>query len=210
MKSKIAFLLFCMISMRIMSQDQVQTFIKEAQEFYTLKNYKQAQMSLQDAINELNKLMSGQVADILPAEINGLKAVDGGSTNTAAMGMMGGGMQISKRYEFPGKKENEADIQIIANSPMMNAMNMYMSNPSLMGQGAKSVRVGTQRAILKSEMQDFYDDNGVSKKIRSTQIQIPLGQTLITIEAKGFATEQDELAFAAKLDIAKIKAAVGE
>ncbi len=210
MKSKIIFLFFSMVSMQIMSQDQVQTFIKEAQEFYAQKNYKQAQLSLQDAINELNKLMSGQVSDILPAEINGLKAMDGGSSNTSAMGMMGGGMQISKRYEYPGKKENEAEIQIIANSPMMNAMNMYMTNPSLMGQGAKSVRVGTQRAIMKSEMQDYYDDNGNSKKIRSTQIQIPLSQTLITIEAKGFATEQDELAFAAKLDIAKIKAAVGE
>lgn len=199
-----------MLNMQLFSQDQVQAFIKEAQEFYAQKNYKQAQMSLQDAVNELNKLMSGQVADILPAEINGLKAIDGGSTNTAGMGMMGGGMQISKKYEYPGKKENEAEVQIIANSPMMNAMNMYMSNPALMGQGAKSIRVGTQRAIMKSEMQDFYDDNGNSKKIRSTQIQIPLSQTLITIEAKGFATEQDEIAFAAKLDIAKIKAAVGE
>jgi hypothetical protein len=209
MKVKIILLFFCMYTMQLFSQDQVQAFIKEAQEFYAQKNYKQAQMSLQDAVNELNKLMSGQVSDILPAEINGLKAVDG-STNTAGMGMIGGGMQISKKYEYPGKKENEAEIQIIANSPMMNAMNMYMSNPSLMGQGAKSARVGTQRAIMKTEMQDFYDDNGNSKKIRSTQIQIPLGQTLITIEAKGFATEQDEIAFAAKLDIAKIKAAVGE
>lgn len=48
------------------------------------------------------------------------------------------------------------------------------------------------------------------QKIRSTQIQIPLSQTLITIQVKGFANEQAELAFAAKLDLAKIKQAVGE
>jgi hypothetical protein len=37
---------------------------------------------------------------------------------------------------------------------------MYLNNPAMMGSGYKSVQVGSQRAILKSEMEDFYDDNG--------------------------------------------------
>jgi hypothetical protein len=209
MKTKIVLLLFILISTRIICQDQIQNFIKEAQGFYAQKNYKQAQLSLQDAVNELNKLISNQIVDLFPAEINGLKAVDG-SSNTSAMGMMGGGMQITKKYENPTKKENEAEVQMIANSPTMGAMGMYLNNPSMMGPDFKSVRVGTQRAILKSEMIDFYDDNGNSKKIRSTQILIPLSQTLLTVNAKGFATEQDELAFANKLDLPKIKTALGE
>jgi hypothetical protein len=81
---------------------------------------------------------------------------------------------------------------------------MFMSNPAMMGEGYKSVRVGTKRAILKSEMDDYYDDNGSSKKIRSSELQIPLNQTLITINLKGFATEAEELAFANKLDIDKL------
>ena len=124
--------------------------------------------------------------------------------------MLGGGMTIQKNYAHPTKKENTAELMIIANSPMMAAINMYMTNPSMMGQGYKSARVGTRRAILKNEMEDFYDDNGVSKKIRSTELQIPLTQTLITINMKGFATEADELAFANKLDIEKLKTALGD
>lgn len=209
MKKAYIFFVLTVFSLQLIAQDQVQSFIKEAEGFYAQKNYKQAQLSLQDAINELNKLMSGQVGDLLPPEINGLKAVDGSASNSN-LGVMGGGMQISKKYEYPGKKENNAEVQIIANSPMLNAMSMYLSNPSLMGEGSKSVRVGTQRAVLKSEMEDYYDDNGGSKKIRSTQIQVPLSQTLITLNLKGFATEQDEISFASKLDLAKIKAAVGE
>jgi hypothetical protein len=209
MKSIIIIFLSMIFVSGLSSQDQVQTYIREAQDFYTQKNYKQAQLSLQDAINELNKLMSGQLTEVLPAEINGLRALEANS-NTAGMGMMGGGMQITKKYEHPAKKENEAEIQIIANSPMMNAANMYLSNPSLLGPNAKSVRVGTQRAVLKSEMEDYYDENGGNKKIRSTQIQIPLSQSLITINARGFATEQEELSFASKLDISKIKIAIGE
>jgi hypothetical protein len=82
---------------------------------------------------------------------------------------------------------------------------MFLTNPSMMGKEYKSVRVGTNRAILKSELED--GNNG--KKIRSTEIQLPLGQTLITIRTNGFATEQDELAFANKLDLEKIKTALG-
>jgi hypothetical protein len=147
--------------------------------------------------------------DVLPAEINGLKAVADGS-NATGMGMMGGGMSINKRYENPTKRENEAEVVILANSPMLQAMSMYIGNPSMMGQGYKSVRIGTIRAILKSEMQDYYMDNGGSKQIRSSEVQIPLSQTLITVNLKGFATEQEELAFVTKLDIEKIKTALGE
>lgn len=119
-------------------------------------------------------------------------------------------MSITKSYRHPTKKENDADIQIMANSPMMSTISMYMGNPAMLGQGYKSVRIGTRRAILKSEMQDYYDDNGASKQIRSSELQVPLTQTLITINLRGFATEADELAFAGKLDIEKLRVALGE
>lgn len=208
MKNIIISFLFLVPS--LYSQDVFNDYIKEAQTFYQQKNYKQAQLSLQDAITELNKLMSGQIVDLLPKDINGLKAMEGGN-NSTNLGMMGGGgMTISKNYEHPVKKEIQAEIQLIANSPMISAVSMYFTNPSMMGEGAKTVRVGTTRAILKSEMQETSDANGNPIKLRSTEIHIPLGQTLITINTKGFANEQEELAFASKLDFVKIKAAVGE
>ncbi len=210
MKAHILILILWMVSLRVMSQSQAETFIKEAQAYLAQKEYKQAQLSLQDAINDINNVLAVQIAESLPSEINGLKYSGDENVNTAAMGIMGGGMQISRTYRNATKKENEAEVQILANSPMLSTMNMFLGNPAMLGQGYKSVRVGTQRAILKTEMQDYYDDNGSSKQIRSTEIQIPLTQTMITINAKGFATEQDELAFAAKLDIVKLKKALGE
>ena len=209
MKTRMMIVILSFLTFQVWGQDQVQAFIKEAQDYYTQKEYKQAQMSLQDAINELNNLMSGQLVDVLPAEINGLKAVAGESSGSAA-GMYGGGMAITKRYENPTRRENDAEVNILANSPMLQAISMYMGNPAMMGQGYKSVRVGTTRAIMKTENQDYYDDNGTSKPIRSTELQIPLNQTLITINLRGFASEGDELAFAAKLELDKIKTALGE
>ena len=192
------------------AQSQAETFIREAQGYLAQKDYKQAQMSLQDAINDINNILATQIAESLPDEINGLKSTGEESANAGAMGMMGGGMTISKNYQHPTKKENSAELMILANSPMMATINMYMTNPAMLGQGYKSVRVGTRRAILKNEMEDFYDDNGTSKQIRSSELQIPLTQTLITINLKGFASEAEELAFANKLDIEKLKTALGE
>ncbi len=206
MKTIIAFIVISLAGFRLSAQSQAEMFIKEAQQYLTQKNYKQATLSLQDAINDINTLIAGQIGDALPAEINGLKAEGDAEVNAAAMGMMGGGMQVSKTYQHPTKKENQAELLILANSPMLASINMVMSNPAMMGEGYKSVRVGTKRAILKSEMDDYYDDNGASKKIRSSELQIPLNQTLITINLKGFASEAEELAFAAKLDIDKLSA----
>jgi hypothetical protein len=197
-------LIFTCVSLHAFAQSQAEAYIKEAQEFLAKKDYKQAQLSLQDAINDINNLLAKQVADLFPAEINGLKADGDATTNSAGMGMLGGGMQIEKKYRNDAKKQ-EADVQIIANSPMLANLNMFLTNPAMMGSEYKSVRVGTNRAILKSSMED--GDGG--KKIRTTEIQLPLGQTLITIHTNGLASEQEELAFANKLDLEKIKAALG-
>jgi hypothetical protein len=210
MKKLLLFAGLCLCMAPAFGQSQADAFIKEAQGYLAQKEYKQALLSLQDAINDINNLVAQQIAESLPAEINGLKAEGTGEVNNAAMGMLGGGMQITKNYKNPAKKENDVEVMIMANSPMMATMNMYIGNPSMLGSEYKSVRLGTRRAILKSEMNDFYDTAGGSKQIRITEIQVPLTQTLITLNLRGFATEADELAFANKLDIEKLRTALGE
>src|SRR5688572_11781651 len=136
----IAFISFTFLSFSLLAQSQADTYIKEAQTYLAAKDYKNAQLSLQDAINDINNLLAAQIAKSLPAEINGLKAADDGTVNTAAMGFMGGGMQIMKRYTHPSKPENEAEVQIISNSPLLGSMAMFLGNPAMMGQGYKSCR----------------------------------------------------------------------
>jgi len=206
MKKFIFFLFAALIGLRVTGQSQAETFIKEAQDFLVKKEYKQAQLSLQDAINDINMMLAKQVAESLPAEINGLKAEGEGEVSGTGMGMIGGGMQIIKRYHNESKPENEAEVQIIANSPMLTTLNMYLTNPTMLGPGYKSVRVGSTRAVAKTDLQDAED----GAKTRSTEIQIPLNQTMVTIRATSFATEQEELAFAIKLDLEKIRTVLGE
>src|SRR5690349_22881056 len=99
MKPITLFLTALLIGLNVMGQDEVQNFIKEAQDYLAKKDYKQAQLSLQDAINNINILLAQDIAKSLPAEINGLKADGDGDVNTGAMGMVGGGFTITKRYQ---------------------------------------------------------------------------------------------------------------
>ena len=210
MKSLFTISILALICIQSYAQDQIEEFIQEAQTFIAQKEYKQAQLSLQDAINEINTLIAGQIAEALPNEINGLTSSNEQTMVGGGMGIVGGGLQITKSYQHPSKAENNAELVLLANSPLLSSMTMFLANPAMLGEGYKSVRVGTNRAIMKTEMQDYYMDNGSSKQIRSSEIQIPLSQTMITINARGFASEQEELAFATKLDIAKLKVLLGE
>lgn len=207
MKKIFVMLFATLICLRVAGQGQAEAYIKEAQDFLAKKEYKQALLSLQDAINEINLKFAQEVAASLPAEINGLKAEGDAEVNTAGMSMMGGGMQITKRYRNESTEGHDAEVQIIANSPMLSALSMYIANPGMMGSEYKSVRVGTNRAILKTELEESGEG---SAKVRNTEIQVPLGQTLVTFQLNGFATEQDELAFANKLGLEKIRTALGE
>jgi hypothetical protein len=211
MKNVLLFVLALGMRSMLFGQENVDAYIKEAQDYLAKQDYKAAQLSLQDAINEINLLVAEQIARLLPDEINGLKADGDESTSTGAMGMLGGGVSIEKSYSNPAKREQVAEIVIVANSPMLSSLSMFLNNPAMMGDDYKSARVGTQRAILKSEMEDFYVADGEpSIQIRVTEIQIPLSQTLITFTLEGFASEADELAFAGKIDMAKLKVALGE
>lgn len=191
------------------AQSNIDTYLKEAQGYLGQKNYKQAQLSLQDAINEINNLLAGQVAETFPADINGLKVTEDMETSAAGMAFMGGGFTLVRHYAHPSRPENTAEITLLGNSPLMATLSMFMTNPSMMGPQYKSVRVGTRRAILKSEMEEE-ETNGGTKKIRSSELQIPLTSTLITMNLRGFASEAEELAFANKLDIEKIRKLLGE
>lgn len=201
----------CSLGSLVYGQDQVITYIKEAQDFLVKEDYSNAQLSLQDAINEINLLIADQIAKSLPDEINGLKSDGDASSNAAGVRMLGGGVSIEKSYTHPTMQDNTAKIMIVANSPMLTSLSMFLSNPAMMGNEYKSARVGSQRAMLKSEMNEvFVADGEPYKQIRVTEIQIPLSKTLITFELEGFAAEADELAFAGKIDITKLKLALGE
>ena len=68
MKSIFVSIVCMLASFSVGAQSQAEAFIKEAQQFLAAKNYQQAQLSLQDAINDINTIIAVQIGDALPAE----------------------------------------------------------------------------------------------------------------------------------------------
>jgi len=211
---KLISLTFAMLGMcsYILAQGQAETFINEALSNLKAKQYKQAQMSLQDAINEINNFIAKEVLNQLPTDLNDLKAdVSQDNSGSGAMAMLGGGMTISRKYASADGKKS-AEINIISNSPMISSLSMIMNNPMMMGNNPnqKSVRVGNRRAILNKSTSDTYDDNNNKKTIQNFELQVIIGQTLVTVKGENFENEQAFSATYGKIDIEKIAKSLGE
>lgn len=200
-----------MFSMSLFAQGQAETYINEALNNVKAKQYKAAQLSLQDAINEINSYIAQEVLAQLPAEIDGLKAqISDDQSNSAAMAFMGGGTTITRKYEGADSRKN-AEVSIVANSPLVGTMTALMGNPMMSNSAnQKSIRVGTRRGILKKDINTEYDDNGTEKQVTNYELQVILGQTLVTVKGQGFETEQAFTAFYQKIDFEKIAKTLGE
>lgn len=211
MKKIILSIVLFSLSAALFAQGQAETYINEALGYLKSKSYKQAQMSLQDAISEINNYLAQEVLNQLPEEINGLKANKSeDNSNSAGMSIMGGGMSISRKYAKADSKQT-AEIDIIANSPLINTMSMFLNNPAMMNSNnQKSVRVGTKRAMLKKDTNSTTDDNGKTIEVLNFELSVVLGQTLVTVKGDGFANEQAFTAFYSKIDFDKISKSLGE
>lgn len=211
MKKLLLSALLGVFSMSLFAQGQAETYINEALNNVKAKQYKAAQLSLQDAINEINSYIAQEVLAQLPAEIDGLKAqISDDQSNSAAMAFMGGGTTITRKYEGDDSRKN-AEVSIVANSPLVGTMTALMGNPMMSNSAnQKSIRVGTRRGILKKDINTEYDDNGTEKQVTNYELQVILGQTLVTVKGQGFETEQAFTAFYQKIDFEKIAKTLGE
>jgi hypothetical protein len=203
-------IVIALCGLNLFAQSQAETYINEALGYVKTKNYKQAQLSLQDAMNDLSALVGKEALATLPVEINGLKAnPNNDNTNSAGMGMMGGGMTLSRKYEG---NNSSAQVDIISNSPLISMVSGMLSNPYMMSgdKNQKSVRVGTRRGILKTEKNESSDDNGTTTTSQSFELQLIIGQTLATIKGENFKDEATFTAFYSKIDFDKLAKALGE
>ena len=107
----------CMLSWSISAQSEIDKTILEAQGYLKQKNYKDAQIALQQAIALINNLMGKDLITALPTELNDMKAnTSEDESNTGGMGMMGGGFTISRNYYLSTNSETSFKVNIVANS----------------------------------------------------------------------------------------------
>ena len=195
--------IFAMATTAGMAQQSAEELIQEALTNIKAKNYKEASNSLQFALNEVNRLMLGDVANSLPAEVNGFKMAKDDSDNSASsLGVMGSGLTVTRHYYKNGQQqegdEPYFELSILGNSASISAVTMWLSNPMVMAaSGAKAMKIGSRKAALKSE-----DDN--------ISLQLPLTSSMITVTGYNFKSEAEFTAIINKLNFDQIIKALGE
>ena len=164
--------------------DDVSDSIKEALRAYEAGKIGAARTALGEAVQLLSQRAATGLGAALPAPLSGWQAAEV-ETNTAALGLIGGGNIASRTYT--NGQGQTVEIQVAADSPIVAQLGMIMTNPMLAGAMGKLIRIGNQRAIQTS----------------NNEIQM-LVDNRILITISGSANDDAKLAYAKAIDIAKL------
>ncbi len=126
--------------------DDVTEYINEALQYYKDGDYSDAVDSLNYAEQLIQQKKSTGLEAFLPEPLKGWKA-EAATSQAASSAMMGGGITAERNYT---KGNSSIEIQIMADSPMLQGVMMMMSNPMFAtADGGKLERIGKQKAIVK-------------------------------------------------------------
>ncbi len=177
---KYLIILGCMfITATTFSQDFT-TDITTAKTAYASGNLEDAHFALQQAMQEIDIIIGKEVLALLPAKMDTLSANIKDDNVMSNVGFMGS--TIHRSYG----PENNADLSIIGNSPLITTLNAFLNTPVLGGMMSngnnKIIKVQGYKGQLTK------DDNGDGSS--NYTMQIPLSNSLITFVGKNTTDTQ--------------------
>jgi hypothetical protein len=126
--------------------DDVTDYINEALQYYKDGAYSDAVDSLNYAEQMIQQKKSTGLEAFLPEPLKGWDAASA-TSQAASSAMLGGGISAERTYN---KGNSSIEIQIMADSPMLQGVMMMMSNPMFAASdGGKLERIGKQKAMVK-------------------------------------------------------------
>lgn len=134
-----------------LSADEVTEQIDLGVQAYEGGELRQAVQELQYAIAQIQEMLNDEYTKLMPEPLAGWTA-DEPEAQSAGMAVMGGGTQVSRQYRKEGTSES-VRIQLMADSPFLQAMSMMLSNPMLMQSdpSTKLYRLGKYRGMIKHQ-----------------------------------------------------------
>ena len=197
---------FCLLTFAIVlilnfnsrAQDKVEENLSTAQSAYQDKNYEDARFALQQSLAELDIVISKEILKKLPTELEGHTS---NPEDDQVMGNTMGitGLNVNRTYGEKGDSLQYVDLNIISNSPMLAGITSFLTNPLFMNmadESQKSVKIQSYKAVLqKGESSD---------EIPTYDLQIPIAQSLMTMNFNGFDDENEVLRLVNLIDLGGI------
>ena len=130
----------------VANANDVDDAIKAATEHYKAGELSKAIAQLDYASTLLRQEKGEQVKQVFPAAPSGWQAEDAES-DVAGAAMFGGGISASRQYY---NDEQRFEIQLMMDSPMLQAFSMMLSNPSMIAMsGGKLIKIQGIQAVQK-------------------------------------------------------------
>ena len=175
----------------------VKAELATAKSSYTSGNLEEARFALERSLNELNNVIAKEIRVLLPDQLGGMPAFNPDDESTGNIG--GAGIFVSRTYKEGELRE--AEVTISDHNPMIAMVNTFLSNSMLTSvvmaeSGQKSVKVNGYKGMLQESESD---DGGLA-----FSINIPFGDSLLTLETEGIDSEDDALAMAEEVPIDKM------
>ena len=156
--------------------DDVTDYMNEALQYYKDGQYSDAVDSLNFAEQLIQQKKSSGLETFFPEPLKGWSAKIA-TSQAASSAMMGGGITAERQYS---KGTSSIQIQIMADSPMLQGVLMMMSNPMFAtADGGKMERIGKQKAMVK-----------FNPNTQNGDVQIVVANRfLVSIEGKGITNK---------------------
>lgn len=128
--------------------DEVTDQINEALAAYQKKDMATALAALDAAANLMRQARGDAFKTVLPKPLPGWTAEDA-EVNVVAAAIMGGGITASRKYR---KDDQQVEVEIIADSPIVQSMSAVLNSPLMAMSGASQVVIGGRRmAYMKDD-----------------------------------------------------------
>ncbi len=175
------------------AQSGAATHLAEAKTSYATRDLDGTRFALQQSLNELYVLIGKKILAELPATIGDAKALsEGDQYNGMALGYSS--IYIDRTYQSDDKKKN-INLSLINDSPMLSALNLFLSNPVLnMMSRKKMIKIDGYKCALEASE---------STPVTYT-LYVPFSQSLLTLTFDGYNSENEVSTLAKQVPIGKI------
>jgi hypothetical protein len=166
--------------------DEVTDQIKEGLDYYQKGSYSEAVNALNFAVGQIQQMQASGLKNVFPEPLKGWKAEES-TGQFGAASFMGGGVSASRRY-YMENGDKEVNIEIVTDSPLLQSVMMFYSNPAFFSSqpGTKLVKIQGRKAVQKFDPQN-----------REGEINLIIGsRMLVTIKGQSLEKVDDVLAYA--------------
>lgn len=159
----------------------VPTLLQQAGKAWEAKQYGVCSKSLRSALELISRERAKAIRAALPNPPEGFEKVapsdaDEAAPNAYAAAMaIGVGSMIDQEYRDT-KGGSSVNVQIAADSPLVQMMSMWIANPSILDKNSELVKYGAHNAVLQKDGDRW-------------NLMILVGQDLITANVEGRSDE---------------------